>query len=105
MKFKTVEEVAAAITVRNYLNMVLDNAGIKLPEGREESRRIKNLPGQIDQMIVASVVDVFSERESQVLVKEENGEISVNVSKMKEMMGLQEESEDKPKKGSFKRAK
>ena len=104
MKFKTVEELAAAISVRNYLNMVLDNAGIKLPDGREESRRIKNLPGQIDAMIVASVVDVFSEKEP-LLTKDEDGEISVNISKMKEMLNVQEEQEDKPKKGSFKRAK
>lgn len=93
--------MAAAITVRNYLNMVLDNAGIKLPEGREESRRIKNLPGQIDAMIVASVVDVFSEKE-QVL----NGNVEVNdLSKLKESFSLPEEPEDKPKKGSFKRTK
>jgi len=104
VKFKTVEELAAAISVRNYLNMVLDNAGIKLPDGREESRRIKNLPGQIDAMIVASVVDVFSEKEI-FSAKEKNNEISVNISKMKEMLNVQEEQEDKPKKGSFKRAK
>lgn len=103
MKLKTIEELAAAISVRNYLNLVLDNAGIKLPDGREESRRIKNLPGQIDAMIIASVVDVFSEKEP--LKENLNGSIEINVSKLKENLGLSEESEEKSKRGSFKRAK
>jgi hypothetical protein len=104
VKLKTVEELAAAISVRNYLNLVLDNAGIKLPDGREESRRIKNLPGQIDAMIIASVVDVFSEKE-QPLKENLNGSIEINVSKLKENLGLSEESEEKSKRGSFKRTK
>ena len=103
MKLKTIEELAAAISVRNYLNLVLDNAGIKLPDGREESRRIKNLPGQIDAMIIASVVDVLSEKEP--LKENLNGSIEINVSKLKENLGLSEESEEKSKRGSFKRAK
>ncbi len=96
MKFKTVEEVAAVITVRNYLNMVLDNAGIKLPEGREESRRIKNLPGQIDQMIIASIGDILFKKESDqelVVLDNKKDELVINASK------------ELPKKGSFKRTK
>ena len=87
--------MAAAITVRNYLNMVLDNAGIKLPEGREESRRIKNLPGQIDQMIIASVADVFSENKSEIKATHEDLDPGTNVPHL----------EMPAKKGSFKRTK
>ena len=106
--------MAAAITVRNYLNMIFDNAGIKLDQGfsgskeREEYRKLTSLPGRIDTMIVASVVDVFSEKESdlkQVVENLSNGGVSINVSELKKTMGISEESEDKPKKGSFKRTK
>ena len=110
MKFKTVEEVAAAITVRNYLNMIFDNAGIKLDQGfsgskeREEYRKLTSLPDRIDKMIIASVVDVFSDKDPLLAGNVDSG-VSVNVSKLKEMLDVQEELEDKPKKGSFKRSK
>ena len=110
MKFKTVEEVAAAITVRNYLNMIFDNAGIKLDQGfsgskeREEYRKLTSLPGRIDTMIVASVVDVFSDKED--LSKQSIADESdVQTELYNEMKQKVVDSQEKIKKVSFKRTK
>ena len=96
MKFKTVEEIAAAISVRNYINMALDDATIKLPTEREESRKVKSLPGLIDQMIISSSVDLF-------LGSKANGDDQEF--KPEKISDIEQVTDSPIKKGSFKRSK
>lgn len=80
MKLTSLQDLANAISLRNYLFNVLENASVPLPKDKEKRKKIENLPFQIDELIFENVIGILDDEKSKInAVIEKNSPITQTV--------------------------